>query len=283
MLGIGLAGGRQHGHGALVLGPHQGLGKRREAPGRRIGKIAAQTAHVDDKRVASGIGQPGHVAGVEYVFGGPDLDTGVAAVIDQQAAGIDLLLQVGGQRVGRAIVFQVGLIRRLQGGRQHGGRVFVHALKGRLFLGGAVVGHQQDVVLPGLVGVTVFVADDFGDHQLGLGRGGRRQAADVKVGHDIAAADQGVPFIGDGLAGLLGENRVGGHVIGGPVAPVVLVVVGGIAHQQHVLRRGGRPEADGIGQKILDGGRGGQPEGKLVVDVRQVDGHHPVALALAQR
>ena len=78
-----------------------GFGQRRKIPKCGISKIAGQTIHADKKRIQSLIGQLRYIRIFKNQLIGQNLHRAVPAVIDDQAAGIDMGLGLLQQNMDR--------------------------------------------------------------------------------------------------------------------------------------------------------------------------------------
>ena len=276
---------------------HQPLGQRqppaaRIVPRNGIDEVARQATHVHHKRVLPAVAQTAYIravhtpAVVDHALGGPDVQAAVAGVVHDQRPGVDrsrkLRRQVGHRKALVLILLQVEPLRRCHARGQKGGHILVHGLEDRLPLLGLVVGRKHQALLPALGVGARLVGDNLCDHVRGLGGAVRRKPADVQIRHRIRTAHLHVPVVADRLPQVRGVDQIPRHIVDCPKVAVVLVVVGGVPHQQHVLRGGALPVLVGVGDKILDRLRSRKPVAELIEDVGHIHHRRAQPLGLTQ-
>ncbi len=140
--------------------------------------------------------------------------------------------------------------------------------------------------MPGLVGWGPFVADDLVHHNLGLFLIGGGKPSQVEVTEGVISHDLDEPVVDGALTPVMGPAQVGRHLGGrgegvSPGVEVPLGVVGGIAHQHHVLGCGGLPVGVCVAQEVLYGLGVGDAVVEAVIDLVGIDRHDPKPLASA--
>ena len=98
-----------------------------------------------------------------------------------------------------------------------------------------------------------------------------RPTADGHVGV-VIAVNIGHARIADRFATVGDGNHQGGQVLGGVLAQIVAVIIGGTTHQQHIARGGVSPCFGRVAQKVGDGLWGGVASAKMVVNFGHI--HH---------
>ena len=160
---IGEAGGGPDCGGAAIGSEEKGVGERR---GVDVLEEAVEAIHQEINGELIAVGEIGGGGVVEQVGEGPLLFGAVAGIVDEQRAGVESGENLLGDGGG---ILAIGKnFNGLEGGRE---------IRSGEFGGGAeigadiLIGDEERLLTGGVGGKAFFVVDDFGDDELGVGRG----------------------------------------------------------------------------------------------------------------
>ena len=209
-------------------------------------EVAVEAIHGEQHGLSRLGSEEGDVLVVEDVLRGPDRDAPVSEVAHERRPAVE----GGGDggAGGAALLAQEDGLDGMAGGEQGG-----DPLGAALEIAAAVgIVRDEDGRPLGKGQAGGLERDDLVHERVGFlqGRGG--EPAEGEVRQQVVAVDRRVGGIGGGpQVRRLHEQRR--QRVRRPAVKEVLVIVRGVAEQQHVSKRGSAPEMVGVGDEVADG------------------------------